>query len=317
MPKTLKILSITLLCLAVVFALARFVTMPAADKTVFFKDAVKARRIVVTSSGVSADIVKTGDKWELRSPLKLEADKTIVDGALEALSRASMSEVLATDSSRHAGFGLTDAEAIRFQAFMTGNSADPAIDILVGKGGTDYDSVFVRKYGNNDVREGRGLSRDKFDRKAAGWADKTICRIDAGSVRQLEIRGGAGLISVKKEGPDWHYGSSGSLISTRAVSEAVHPMLDALSDFKADELIAAAEAPASTARNLKKPATHLLVRYTDKAAAKERVLELDITDKEPDSMRSVVKKGAEALIYRVSDWRLNPFRRKAADFLKS
>lgn len=316
-PKTLKLLAAVLIVLACVFGLTEWRQRSTPRENHLFEKANDIRRLVLARSGKSVELVKAGDKWEMLSPVRVEADKQAIEDALEAFSKAVLSEPFSTDPKRHDSFEVTQSSGIHAQAFLQENAETPDLDIFVGKSGADYDSAFLRRAKSDDVYEGRGLSRHKLDKNLAGWASRAVASVQSGRTVSIEVRGDKYSFKLSKKGDGWRLDGGGKL-STATVSSVIQPMLDRLADFKADDVAFEDEVSSMTVRNLKKPELRLMVRYAGDSSpgnkSAERSLELTVASKDADYRHPARVKGVEKLVFRLSSWQLDPFRKKRTDF---
>lgn len=312
-PKTLKILATVLIVFGCIFGLTQFKQRSTPKRHYLWEKAKDAQRLIITQGGKSVELAKTGDEWQLRAPFKFGADKPAVEEFLESLSVATLSEPLSTNPERHESFEVTPSSGIQLQAFLQADGKDPDLDIIIGKRGADYDAFFLRRPKEDEVREGRGLSRHKFEKKPGDWADKTVCKIESGWVKSIEIQQGKESILLTKKGELWHLGDAEAALSTSTVSSLVQPMLTKLGDLKADDIVPDVDASSTTLHALENPEMRLIVEYVHGDGG-DQTLELAVGAKGSDYKHPARKKGVDKAVYQLSGWRLDPFRKKTPDF---
>jgi hypothetical protein len=289
-PRTLASLAAALAALAGAWALSVVWQRRAPAKSLLWPDARNARRVSMSLSGVRVELARSGESWELTDPFRFKADKAAVQELLSALAGASLSEELGRG--RFDYFGVADLGGLLLRGTSQGEK--PGLEIIVGKQGSDYDSVFVRKPGEEGVREARGLYRSLFDKQPGEWADKAVCEIPPDRVLALEIRRGGDAVKLARDKARWRL-SGAPALSSAAVSGYVEPMLSALSRLEAESVD-------FSSTSLKAPELSILVKRTD---GSEELLAGPKT-----SGRRALRKKSGGPGYFVADWKLEPFLKK-------
>jgi hypothetical protein len=304
----LKVLGGAFLVLAAAWGLTLSLSNRSGPQDRFlWEEAQEAQRLTIGDT----TLTKAGDGWTVEKPFKARADKARIEDLLGKVSKATLSDSVSSDPERHEYFMVTPSSGIRFQGFLGGET--PALDIFVGKSGSDYDSLLVRRPSEPDVLEARGLSRFDFEQGASRWTDRTLAKLDSASIRAIEIRGSTESVKLSRSDRGWRL-EGGVVLSTSAVSRHVDPILSKLSVLEADEVLPPAKASSAALKRLRSPELRITVRYTDGGAkGTEKTLALAAASKDADS-RCAVRKQGDELVYMLASWQLDSFRRKAADF---
>ncbi|MFH1724036.1 MAG: DUF4340 domain-containing protein [Elusimicrobiota bacterium] len=318
-PKTLKVLAGVFVALCAVWTLARVVRRSAPPEPLLWKEAKRARRIEIRKPDAATTLVKADAGWSLESPFKFAADGSAVEQLLEKLAAATLSEPLSSDPRRHADFNVDRSSALHLQGFPEGGEG-PGLDLLIGRQGGDYDSLFVRRPGTDEVREARGIARYQIDKKAGEWADKLVCGIGTEKVTSIEIHSPGGVVRLQRKQDKWRLGASEEPLPPETVTEQVEPMLTKLSDLKADSVSPETELSSVLLRGLAKPELRVVVGYRDEAGDGEKAprksLELSVGPEDTGSRYPLRKAGVDGVVYQMPGWKLEPFRKKAGDFKK-
>lgn len=315
-PKTLKTLFVVFVGLAALWGLSALSSrQPEPKARYLWEKAQDAKRI---SIGV-ATLAKQGSEWILEQPFSAKADKAKIEDFLAKLAKATLSEVVSSDPERQEYFQVTPSSGIRLQGFLEDKAAAPALDVLVGKSGSEYDSILLRRPSDNDVLEGRGMSRYEFDQEPSRWADRTLVKLESSTIRAIELRSGKETVRLKQTGGRWRLNDVA--VSTSAVSALIEPMLSRLRSLDADEVLPQSSASSTTLKGLKSPGLTIIVRFADGVASaganiREKTIELTVAPKGADSRYAVRKRG-DKLIYLISEWALEAFRKKEFNFRDS
>lgn len=314
-PKTLKVLGGAFVVLATAWGLTILASRrPPPKERLLWEKAPDAKKLVIGE----ATLLKAADGWALDKPFHAKADRAKVEDFLGKLAKVTLSEAVSSDPGRHEYFMVTTSSGIRLQGYTDDKATSPALDVLAGKSGADYDSLLLRPSGGNDVLEGKGLSRYDIEQGASRWADRTLAKLDAASIRAVEVRLSTETVRLKRDGGGWRLDDAGVALSSAVVSRLVEPILSKLGGLEADEVLPETAASSPTLIGLRSPELRISVRYADSVAsgvakALEKRLELAVAAKGNDS-RCAVRKSGDSLLYMVSNWQLDAFRKKRSEF---
>lgn len=305
-PPALKRLAAALAFLAGLWALQSVLeSRRTADRSPLWREARRAVRLELgrPGGGGRAVLVRSGDSWRLKEPFDFPADAEAVGRLLEKLEGSRLSEPVSADPLRHARFELIASSAAVLRGWSREGS-DPALDLLVGRRGADYGAVFVRRPGESEVREARGLMRQDVDRPPAEWADRLLCALPADSVVSVELSSPTAGLTLSREGGSWRMG--GVVLSSATAAARVDPLLTALSRLNADAVAPEARAHPFVLKGLQNPELRARIGYLE--AGERKVLELEIGRLMPGFRHPVRRKGTPGVLYELAPWRLEAFR---------
>lgn len=257
----------------------------------------KAARLEIQGPKGRVVLVRSSATWTVESPVAYPADAQALQEVLDGLHKARLSEEVSSDPARHALFGLNESSATRVKVWIE-PSGRPVADFLAGKQGADWDSFFLRFPPAPSVFQVEGLSARAYEKEPRDWLDRTLIAVAKPDVERLSI--GSGTRRSEFRYSDGVWTSSGRVLSTAAV-EALQPVLDALVRLEADQvdLLAAGSKP-SAAR------PEMVIEVGIKGG---KTAALRVGRKGDDGLRLVDKAGEARVRFRVSDWRLEPFRK--------
>lgn len=305
MPRNFRVLAAAAVLLGFLLFISRYFAAGPGVKSLW-SEAPSAARILISRNGGEIELSREGNDWRILRPSSAPADGALIRDLLADVAGAALSEPLGDDPARYGVFGLEGDGEVRLR-FYAGDGKEPALDFHAGKPGADPGSVFVRKEGEREVREARGLGRYRFDRAPSGWADRTICALPADSIAALEVKGAAAvLLRRAADGGGWRM--DGASVSTSAAVELAGSMTGTLSGLKADEVFFAGTMAADAARALAEPEFTVIV---SSAGAAGTLAELEISAADKEGRRYVRRRGTTGLVYRLYSWRLEPFLKKS------
>ncbi|MBI5244781.1 MAG: DUF4340 domain-containing protein [Elusimicrobia bacterium] len=316
-PRTLKRLAAAAAVLAAVLAVLVIRERSAAPSPPLLANAASVGKLFIQRPGDAAAtiLVREPGGWRLKAPFEYPADGEAVQKLLDAVSKASASDVLSSDPEKHASFQVNESSAIRFKAFSLPTDAEPALDILAGIRGADFDAFFYRGPASADVREARGLGRYELDKESGEWADRLLCAIEPPLVRFIELRTKSGALTLTRKDALWLL--NGSALSTAAVAGKVEPLLAALARLQADKVAPEKGFDPLLMRGLADPELRLKVRHAPQAGSPDSAVKttaIDFGPKAPDFVHYARAAGTGDVVFRLSAWRLDPFKLKPSDF---
>lgn len=264
----------------------------------------KATRIEVEGPGGKLELKRDKGTWLSCAPSGFPADGKTVDELLGRLPRSTVSEPLTEDAQRYPLFGFEADKATRVRLFTAGG--EPALDFFVGKDGPDYPSAFVRLAKQTGVVQVSGVSATEWSRPPGDWLSKTVTPGPPDGVTTVSVRGAKGSWELKLSSGAWLLG--GKPVGKEAADRLVRQAREAAGGLEADSVLDAARAPKDI--GLDKPELQVL------AQTGSGPVSYAVGKKDPSGRRYVKKGGEERVLYLVSDWKLDPLRKPAAEFLK-
>ncbi len=169
-----------------------------ADKLFVGLDQAKAKKIVVTNSHGTFELVKDKDAWALKAPLADAANQGAVSSLLYSMTGLKAERTFKTGEVKLADYGL-DTPAL---AVTVEDDAGKKYALKVGselplgnlRGAvTAGDKVFlVNKYIASDL-----------EKDLAGWRSDELTQVYAGDVASVTVRSPAGQIALAHAGTMW------------------------------------------------------------------------------------------------------------------
>lgn len=159
-------------------------------------------------------LVRRGDSWTVNG---FRADSAAVADLVGGLADDVRAELVAQNASSHGRFTIGDDEARELRVYR-GGSAE--LDILVGKRGRDFQSIYLRWPDDDAVYSARTQLGTYVDRPLNDWRDKRIAAVPADSIVDIAVTRSTGDYRlIRADSGQW------SLNGTPADSSAVARML--------------------------------------------------------------------------------------------
>ena len=146
-------------------------------------DAASVDSVVMSGTNGTVRLVRTEASWSVNG---FEADTAFVVDLLETFGDEIRADVVARNAASHDRFDLGD-DAHRITVYV-GDA--PAIDLLVGKRGRDFQTVFVRRPDEAEVYGVRTRLASLVDRRVDDWRDKHMVALDPDSIRGVKVARG-------------------------------------------------------------------------------------------------------------------------------
>lgn len=161
------------------------------------------------------------DTWRVNA--HPAAPDAVID-LLHALRDSTRLELVAQDASSFSRLGVDSAGG---RWLRVRSAAKPALALIVGGRGRDYESAYVRRPGDAHVYLWRTRLASLADRDVDGWRDKRIATLASDSILALEVARGKDRYTLERSGKTW-------LVNGRATdSAAVARYLDRLKTITA------------------------------------------------------------------------------------
>jgi hypothetical protein len=197
----------TLAILLLVWGGLRAIRRPASDHPTVFRpppiDRSAVTEIVLQSSTDTVRLTRSGAGWLANG---FPAAANLVAELLSELADSSSSgELVASNRASHSRLGV-DSTSARYLTVRAGGK--PVIAYRIGKRGSDYASVYLRREGDDNVYEVRGRLGEAADRRLEDWRDKRILALAADSIGSVEIRRGRTVLRATRGDSGWKLGSA-------------------------------------------------------------------------------------------------------------
>ena len=145
-------------------------------------------------------LVKHADSvWSVNG---FRASASGVNEVFTAIAEPLRAELVAENPSTHARFSLDDAQARRIQMYR---GTEPAVDLLIGKRGRDFQAVYLRHPNEDEVYSARTQLATFADRPVTDWRDKQIANIPSDSIGVIEVaRGTTQYTLTRADSGQWN-----------------------------------------------------------------------------------------------------------------
>lgn len=197
------------------------------DKTVLSFDNDAVTSIDLRKGEQHVRLAKGENGWRLEAPTAAAADDGNVRSLLTTLRALRANDFASDKPTDLAPYGLDDPS----RRVALGLADGTEIDLAVG---AEKDGQFyVQSNQRPTVFQVANWLRDSLDKDAAYFRDKTVLEFDSAAARELQLRRGAALLTLRRS-------DSGSWSSDAGTprAEAADKLLAALSDLKGYEIAA-------------------------------------------------------------------------------
>jgi hypothetical protein len=154
-------------------------------------------------------IYRTGDTIVLAKTAATEwtvngrpAAPDAIESLFQALSRATVAELAATNPASHSRMGIDSASGKRLR-FVKGDRV--VAELVVGNRGPGYQGVYVRNQGANEVYLVQGDLPNVVERWVDEWRDKRIAEIEPDSVREIRVERGGRSYTLRRSDSGWEF----------------------------------------------------------------------------------------------------------------
>jgi len=243
-------------------------------------DPKAADRLVVARPTDTLHFEKLADGWTVNGH---RTGAGMVDEMLAALADTTApSELVAENASSLAQLGL-DSTARRVTVSGKGTRL---LELLVGRNGDVYGTVFVRKPGDVRAYSLKSSLGGMMTRSVNDWRDKVIASIAPDSVASVRVQRGARAYTLAREGKAWRLG--GAPADTGAVTRL-------LEQYR--ELDGVGFPTAAQADSLRFDRPARVVRITGTGG--QSLLDLAM-----DSAKSTfwARRAGDSIVYRIDPW---------------
>ncbi|HTP12882.1 MAG TPA: DUF4340 domain-containing protein [Bacteroidota bacterium] len=191
-------------------------------------DSVAVDRLEIKSAKSHVVLEKQGVDWFLREPMTYKADPTAVANFIHEIKTLEVKNVVSDRPEKFEVFQVDTTSATRLTVYEHGT---PTVNLLVGKIGSTYTEQYVRKLPSNDVDAVDVSMNYTVNRSANEWRDKGIVSVPKENIKEIRYQYGDTTFTVAFQDSAWMLGKD------RIRTEDVTSVVNALSDFKADDFI--------------------------------------------------------------------------------
>lgn len=125
------------------------------------------------------------------------ADSAIMAQVLQNIVSMRKNTLISENPANQSAFEVDSARGCNVEAFDI--NGKPLGNVLLGKNGADYNSIYARSVGSNTVYLMLEVSRTTFATDNNRWTDKSILKFDKATVKQVSIaKKGAPAMMIAK-----------------------------------------------------------------------------------------------------------------------
>lgn len=165
-------------------------------------DRAAVTRIEVSSpKGDAIDIERDGSGWKITSASGYPADSEKVGELLDKVGEANVRTPVVTSSRYHDSLEVSEERAQAHIRLFAADDVEPIVDLFVGKSTTG--GAHVRRSGDEEVFDIRGLSPWQFRPDTTTWMQKKLVDVPTDSVTILGVTNEHGSFEIEKDGERW------------------------------------------------------------------------------------------------------------------
>ncbi len=191
-------------------------------------DSVAVDRLEIRSPNSSVVLAKQGSEWYLKEPLDYRAEQASVGTLIHDLKNLSVKSVVSNKPEKFPVFQVDTASGTHFSIYENGKKID---SLIVGKMGSTYTEMYVRRLSSNDVDAVDAALQYQINRQPKEWRDKTIIKVPKESIKEIKYQYGDTTFSLAFQDSVWKVGNNAVKTSD------VDGILGWLSNLQADDFI--------------------------------------------------------------------------------
>jgi hypothetical protein len=242
---------------------------------------------------------RQGQDWVVASQANFPADTAAVHSILRAVAGARSSEIV---SNNPANRGKFQVDSTGVDVRISEGTRELA-HFVVGKGGQDFTTSYVRPVDSNQVRVVRGINRNMFQR-ARGFRDLALFRFDPATVAKVQLQVPGGGWTLTRGDTAWTVSSPGAP-GGPGKKEVVDQLLNSLSRLSADDIN---DEPDSAMVGVAHPDTVLTVTFQDGLSQT-----LSVGRRTPGTGQRYARTSKAPTVYLLAEWRIRSFAKTADD----
>lgn len=216
---------------------------------------------VKSASGDTTALKKTGGKWQIETPVAVNADEAEVSGLVSNLGTIEVSRVIDENPSDLTAYGLGPP---RIEVdFKAGGDADSKL--LIGDKSPTGEQLFAKRNDEKRVFQIPAFLETTFNRSTFDLRDKTLLKVDREKVDGVELIADGKTLQLSKDGSNWKITKP---VQARADFGSVEGLLGRLQISQMKAIVASDAAPADLKKfGLDEPATTVTVSAGSSRAA--------------------------------------------------
>ena len=156
-------------------------------------------------------LVKHGDGGWTVNGYRVQAN--LIPQFFDAMADAPSGQLISQNPETHARLEIDDASARSFTVYGQGGP----VRLLVGKRGNNYQDVYFRRMGENEVYSVRTGLATYVDRQLSEWRDRNIAAIEKESVGSVEIQRAGARYVLERSDSAWAFSDGTATDSSEVV----------------------------------------------------------------------------------------------------
>ena len=202
-------------------------------KRLFLADEKEVEKISIKGGEQQVVAKRDGDAWRLTEPVLAKADTTEINSLLNAILSARRERTIDEQPKSLGEYGL-EHPSILLTLTLKGDKASPVL--LLGDKNPNGFSVYAKRGDQAAVFLVADTLRNRLDRRAAEFRDKTVLALEPDKVKQVQLVGKGRSISLKNAGAEgWELSQP---MKAKADVEMVRQLLWKIKDARVREFVA-------------------------------------------------------------------------------
>jgi len=146
--------------------------------------------VVISQAGADdVELLKQDGKWHIQLPERLfPALPEDVDDFFHYFNAIKPESIVSEDKAAFADFGVDEESGVSVRFFTANESDTPVVELVMGKSGPDYYSVYARKSGDSKTYLIPENQSTLWNRKAKLWRDTYPFRESREDIHSITIR---------------------------------------------------------------------------------------------------------------------------------
>jgi len=186
-------------------------------------------------SSLDIELIKKGNKWFVfNNGREYPARQHRIEDFIKIFSKSSPWPVRSTNASSHARFGLDGSMSSRITVYSE-NAV--LMDILLGNEDNGGKEIFMRRYGENEVRSGDSIASSYLSNSISSWYELRLFPetenglLDVSSVQRISVYRENETLIFSRQNREWIASGFGLVSPGQAqIENYIHAVLNAEGD---------------------------------------------------------------------------------------